>query len=216
MNGMKLTFFAILLSLLLAIPRNGTAGTGTGNKTVCIWSNGFHTGIIIRIDKQTTRILNLELPDKKYLYMDIGWGELEFYTSRHKTVSTYLKAALIPTRSTVRTELFTRNELRELRARWFVKLKVSDMEYMDAMAFIKKSIKSGNNGKPDLIYKRNGGIINYYASPLKYHILFTCNSWIALMLEKSGIPVNRSMIIENSLLFWRLIQLPNCADMKAE
>ena len=52
--------------------------------------------------------------------------------------------------------------------------------------------------------ERYNGIIKFFSSDHKYHLVYTCNTWIADALETAGLNVNSSVVIRAEELFTEL------------
>jgi len=202
MKKISTIFFLIFATLLLPCSINSSA---LNLKNITVWSNGFHTGILLENSLQLKKQLTLSSMNSERGYTDFGWGEFDFYTTNKKTFYSYLKAAAWPTKSTVRTEFWSERDYSQIGSnRWSVKIYMSEKKFDKIVSFMKNSISFRKNGSPlELIQSGN---VCYHGSPLKYHIFNTCNTWVTRALKKGEIKISPFMILTNDMLLWKILQ----------
>ena len=190
----------------------GLAG-GQGNAAdeekgiVHLVSHGWHAGIVLRredLDPANWPVL-ADFPGAEYL--EIGWGDLEFYRTPQPGKGLMLRAALVPTDSVLHlvgfrgpvADYFPRSEVVrvELRANSLKRLSLA----------IAESFHLDEQNRP--LYLGSGlyGNGRFYRSGDIYHLFNTCNVWVARKLRAAGLEVSPARAIRVEDLFEQLRQL---------
>jgi len=151
----------------------------TADFPVYVVDHGGHTGVVLdrELAKHHLPSINEEFVHSRYI--EIGWGDEDFYQSREKTTKLKMQAALYPTNAVLRvTEVpidpekyYTNLEVK--------KLMVTRTGFRKMLTYIYITFKRNSNGNPvkagkglhvhDLFYRANG----------KFHVFNTCNTWTA-------------------------------------
>jgi uncharacterized protein (TIGR02117 family) len=123
-------------------------------------------------------------------YLEIGWGDKDFYQAPEASVSVALKAAFNSTASVLHivgfrlppTDYFPESEVIEVR------LSVPGFERLST--FIHDTYQRDAQGRT--IPLGPGWYLDsrFYLATGKYHLLNTCNTWIARALQAAGCPIN--------------------------
>ena len=174
------------------------------NNKVYILNYSWHSGFLIKIEqKAIDKIPALKL-FSEYKYVDIGWGDSDFYRSNiaFDPILAF-KAAFLPTKSTLRIEGIN-NSIKQLlhTYNFLIMYEYDDDNYNKLLEFINSSITYYDE-KAKIIEKRQALGIVYFQSPLTYHILNTCNTWIARGLSKAGCPSRAFGVIHSTYLYKR-------------
>jgi hypothetical protein len=160
--------------------------TMNANQNVYVINYSWHTGFLIEVNDKNIELLPVLANFENYNYVDIGWGDREFYRSDSEfDVMLAIKAASYPTQSTVRIEGTNLSILQQMnRSNFLLEFDFSLAEFQNLADFINNSIMVDEN-YANQIESRLGGKILFFDSPLKYHLFNTCNTWIARGLEMS-------------------------------
>ncbi len=184
----------VLLCLLLgacaAAPRNALpVDAAAAPRTVYLVSHGWHTGIVLRRadlppDAWPERA---DIPDTEYL--EIGWGDRDFYQSAQFSWRIALKAALWPTPSVLHlvgfngpvVDYFTHSEV--------VELTLTPRDFQRLCVYVHEHFaRNGAQRAPRLgpgLYGKSA----FYPARAKFHLFNTCNVWTARALRSAGLPV---------------------------
>jgi uncharacterized protein (TIGR02117 family) len=162
---------------------------GAARKLVYLVSHGWHTGIVLRRADLPQEIWpeSEDFPDAEYL--EVGWGDRDFYQAAEFSWSIALKAALWPTPSVLHivgfngpvTGYFPHSEVLEveLSQRGFDRLSGFVHEHFD-----RKGAPRAAPLGPGLYGKSA-----FYPARAKFHLFNTCNVWTARALRTAGLPV---------------------------
>lgn len=167
---------------------------------VFISRQNWHTGIIIKTeliknysDKYFPHINEFE-------WIDIGWGDEEFYQYPGFNIDLAVQALFVNTPSVIRIEgikLSIENYLSYTDS--FIKIEFNYIELQKFIKFIFNSLRIEDE-KPKLVSSR-GEKIFYYSSELKYNAFYTCNTWVAEGLNVSEFSINPFLILTSQKLF---------------
>jgi len=175
------------------------------NNNVYVLNYSYHSGFLIEVNEKTkTQIPALSHFDS-YKYVDIGWGDSEFYRSQESFDPILaFRAAFFPTNSTVRIEgINLPISTLKNTYNYLILFNLNDSNYNILLNHINSSIIYDEQMNAKAIEKRENGRITFFASPMTYHILYTCNTWIASGLVKSGCKGRAFGVIHSNFLYRR-------------
>ena len=177
-------------------------------KDIFIVNHGWHAGIVIKTTDINISIWNIDSSFKKFEYMEVGWGDKDFYKSSNPSTWLALKAALIPTSSVLHIKAITKSNLNKFSKKNIIKISISKEGFKNLLIFIKNSFAK-KDGK--LVILGNGLYPNsfFYLSSLKYHIFNTCNVWTAKALQSAGLNISPSLAITTENLFSQIKNIKN-------
>jgi uncharacterized protein (TIGR02117 family) len=185
---MRLHRFLVVLLLLLA-PSAARAESGT--KTIFVTSNGWHSGIVVaRADLPPGAIPErADFPNA--VYLEFGWGDMEYYPAPKKTLGMTLGAAF-PGPAVVHVvglhghprEMFPASEVVAVRlsSDAFRRL----VHYLDGTFLRRGAARAAPSAKG--LYPSS----LFYPATGRFHLFNTCNTWTARGLAAAGLPVQPS------------------------
>jgi len=186
----------ILAGSLLSLP-NITSSVQPKNKySVYLVKNHWHTGIILSIDSISMNSIPALQDFRDFSYVDIGWGDEDFY--QHPDFDLWLaaKALLFPTESVVRVEGVDSDLKKYLQSGdYAIKIDLDEKSHLLLNEFINSSFQLNKDLKNILTSTNFRGKIKFYKSQLKYHLFNTCNTWIAEALRYSGLMITNTNVI---------------------
>jgi len=197
--------YKIIISyfILTLLPRNPDADKRSNmikKYSVHIIKHDWHTGMVLRKDTTNFCLFN-EFPE--YEYIEIGWGDKDFYMAEKETVWLALKAALWPTESVIHVSAFNLNPEKFYAVKTVVEIKLAENNYLKLIEYINTSLQKTNDGKLVPLGKYNK-VSRFYLSTEKYHLFKTCNVWTARALKNAGIAINPSFCITSKGVIKRL------------
>ena len=161
----------------------------------------WHSGIIINRSEAIAYFPFLENNFTNNKFIEIGWGDKDFYMAKDETFWLAIKAVLIPTSSVIHVHGFNENPEQHYSKNEIIELQLEELEYKSLIKSIQSSFATNSN-KNEI--KESIGLVTnsyFFLSNEKYHIFNTCNVWVAKRLNEAGIQVSpfRS-ITSNSLM----------------
>lgn len=182
------------------------------NHTIYIAKSSWHVGIILQIDECLPLKIDAIQQFDKFQFVDIGWGDAEFYQSPDDfDLFLAAKAILLPTPSVLRIHGYKRSLNEIMNWRDFVfEVKLDCAQFNKLCFFINNSFEKDSTSQLIQTSEKYEGIVRFYSSIYKYHAVYTCNTWVAEALEYSGMEVLSSNVITADELF---IELSKCGIM---
>ncbi|RZK11182.1 MAG: TIGR02117 family protein [Flavobacterium sp.] len=182
--------FAFILS---RIPVNSEDKDKSEDVTIYIKTNGVHTDIVVPIRNeykdwsQKVQFAHIKSQDSTMQYIGFGWGDKGFYLNTPEWAdlkfSTAFNAAFYLGTSAMHATFY--NQIRETES--CVKIKISEAEYQQLIAYIEDSFQHDAKGNPILInattYGQND---SFYEANRKYHLFYTCNTWANNALKSAN------------------------------
>jgi uncharacterized protein (TIGR02117 family) len=178
-------------------------------RSIYIAKNSWHVGIILEIDESLISSLDAINQFDKFKYVDIGWGDAEFYQSPSDfDLLLAAKAILLPTSSVIRIQGYNSsiNEITNWRDYVF-EIRLDIAQYSKLCKFLSNSFSRDSTNQLLQTSENFNGIIRYYSSKQDYYLGYTCNTWVAEALEYAGTEVISSNVITAEELFKELIKI---------
>jgi len=199
---MFIYYLLILISLYLP-PNDGET------RSIFIAKSSWHVGIILQIDEFLPHQIDAVRQFDKFQFVDIGWGDAEFYQSPDDfDLFLAAKAILLPTPSVLRIRGYNRSLDEIINWRDFVfEIKLDNAQYNNLCKFISNSFERDSTIQVIQTSEKYNGAVKFYSSIYKYHAANTCNTWVAEALEYSGKEVIASNVITAEELYNELIKI---------
>ena len=191
----------ILSIFIIVFFDGGYAEPADSLKTFYVINYSWHTGFILKTDSGLDQKLTAAEEFKEYKYLDVGWGDEEFY--QRPDINYYLaaKAILVPTSSAIRIAGYKFDlSTIELMSDYLVEFKTTEDKYLGLLDFIEEAFEKEGE-ETVLLSESSGGRIKFYASHKYYHLFNTCNTWIAKGLVRAGIKISKFKIVRSEDLF---------------
>ncbi len=168
-------------------------------RTIHVVSHGWHTGVVIKKDD-----LLRVLPELIYFFphskkkdtfysedfIEIGWGDKDFYRSNQVTTKITLKAMFMAQGSIMHLVDVT-DEPEVFFAQSIVKkIELAPLSYERLLSYINISLQRDHQNQ--LIHLGPGiyGHSQFFESNGTYSLLNTCNKWTAKALQSGGIKIS--------------------------
>ncbi len=192
-----------------ASPLNRTPSPGKIElgKTIYLVSHGWHAGIVLKHSAIPLDIQPVfaDFPDTEYL--EIGWGDREFYQEPDPHTGILLKAALLPTPSVLHILGFDGPVQAAFPHSEIISIKISST----ALKLLSQSIAASfSRDKAGRIHSLGPGLYGnsrFYKSNESYHIFNTCNVWTARILQNVGLPVEPTFAVRVEALMSQVRQI---------
>ena len=173
------------------------ADTEQATVEIYLASHGWHAGIVL--ERTENLEANWQWPSlevfKNQAFLEIGWGDYDFYQTPDPHPGLVLKAALVPTQSVLHvagfngpvSDYFPRSEI--------IKLVMPYSGYQKLVQSIIKSFAKDSAGHAISLGHGLYGESRFYQSVESYHLFNTCNVWTARQLKAGGLPFTPSAAI---------------------
>lgn len=167
-------------------------------RALYVVSHGWHTGVIVgRSDLAKHLPALAEFGDKEYL--EIGWGDEQFYRAPKGSVGLALRALFASPSSALQVvgfsgaprDYFPRSDFAEVRS--------DESGYRAALTFVADSFRRTHEGQLTRLGRSLYGDGWFYATKDSFHAFNTCNTWVARAIEKTGHPISTSTVTARGL-----------------
>jgi uncharacterized protein (TIGR02117 family) len=159
------------------------------HKTIYLVNQGWHAGIVLRradIPDSNWPILG-DFP--KAHYLEVGWGDMDFYLTQDPHWGLTLKAALWPTASALHIAGFNGSVPAYFPYSEIVRIELSSADFEHLSRTIAASFALDEAGNATSLGPGHYGNSRFYLSRETYHLFNTCNVWTARALRAAGLPI---------------------------
>ena len=190
-------FIGMALLTACATP-TGEPAARAGEPTVPIYlvSHGWHTGLVIQRADIPVGLWPEAGDFPQAEYLEVGWGDRDYYQARDPGLWTTLKAALVPTPSVLHVVGLRGAVAEYFRASEVVELRLPRAGVERLVRYIHDAhAREGTQPVAPLgpgLY----GDSRFYPARATFHLFNTCNVWTARALRAAGLPVRDAITTE--------------------
>jgi len=188
----RFSAIAFLAVIACGMKFSGQGGLGlavSATESIFIVKHTWHTGIIFERNKAYEFIPVLEGIFPAAEFLEIGWGDKDFFTSEKGTSGLALKAALWTTKSVLLVSPYYRDPSAFFKDTDLEKIQLTTEEFSNICSYINRSFAIDGENKLIMVKSESNVSGGFYLSSEKYHIFKTCNVWTARALKKAGLPI---------------------------
>jgi len=193
-------FLAASCCACAAQVRDAPAPSERGQRsTIYLVSHGWHAGIVLRradIPDSIWPELG-DFPDTEYL--EVGWGDSDYYQTPDPHEGLIVKAALLPTASVLHLVGFSGPVPAYFPYSEIIRIELPAAGFEHLSRAIVASFARDEAGNTTLLGPGLYGKSRFYLSGESYHLFNTCNVWTARALRAAGLPITpaRAISVEN-------------------
>jgi uncharacterized protein (TIGR02117 family) len=159
----------------------------SGKKEIYVVNYSWHSGVILKKSDIPQHLIPEKDDFPRDEFLEIGWGNKQFYQTKKHKVFLAAKALFIPGQSTLYIDGFSRHPKQEYVGDNLVRLKLSPEKLSNLLQEIDKSFdRKGQK-------RATATMAGFYDAVGHYGILNTCNMWTARVLKRGGLPVSASI-----------------------
>jgi uncharacterized protein (TIGR02117 family) len=159
---------------------------------VYVVTHGWHTGLAVSasdVDFERWKPLPRAAPTR---YLEIGWGDRDFYPAPGFDLWYAFKAIAWPTPSVLHIVGFDESPPRRFPESEVVELRVAPVAFERLMAYFARSLEVEPEPIAPGLYASGA----FYPSREEFHLFSTCNVWVARGLREAGVQVRSSITTE--------------------
>lgn len=185
-------FAAFLLCLLCSAcagPTTPFPADGEPFVSIYVINYGKHTGLSVRRADLPQGLWpeSGDFPGADYL--EVGWGDRDYYQSGDPGLWLTLKAALWPTASVLHVVGFKGAVASRFAGYEIIRLDLARSGFAGLADYIHRSFARNGAEKAQPIGQGHGHDSLFYPARGKFHIFNTCNGWTVRALEAAGYPM---------------------------
>jgi len=172
-------------------------------KPVWLVSHGWHVGLAMRRADVSTAIWpeSFELGDVRFV--EVGWGDRDFYPSATGTSGLALKAAFFSESSVLHVTGFVQPVTEVFEGAPLVEIALSARGFDALSRFIHEAYARDDRGKLVRVAPALYGRGAFYRAVGRYHALANSNTWAARALRAAGCPVTPAWALTAGNVLWQ-------------
>ena len=180
-----------ILSAACAAPIEGLfpPGPNEPSKSIYLVSHGWHAGIVVRRADIPEGVWPQASDFPEAEYLEVGWGDKDYYMTPGAGLGTLLKAGLMPTASVLHVVGFRGPVTRYFPQSGVIRIDLSEAGLRQLCDHLGKSYALDQTGQSQPLGPSLYGDGRFYLSRETYHAFNTCNAWTARALRVAGCPI---------------------------
>lgn len=196
-----------LLILLLALfgcsstpsaPAKERAGDGW--RSVLVVDHGLHAGLLIARADLLEELPALAAAFGQGDFIELGWGDEDFYRAPRATLGLALQALLWPTPAVLHLVGISGDPRRRFAAGQVLEVHLGEHGYRQLLAFVAASFTRSPQGAPVELGPGLYGDSRFYRAEGRYSLVRTCNTWLAEALAAAGCPLQPARVVSTGQL----------------
>ena len=197
---------AILLFLLAGCagspPDAETQADSVPIRILYVAAHGWHSGLIVRSADVPPQAWPARRDFPEAQYLELGWGDREYYMREDPGIWLGLRALLWPTDSAIHAVGVRGAIEREFPTSEIVELRVPEQGFRRLVQFVAASHARDAAGDWTVLGPgQRPNSSRFYASERRFHLFETCNTWVARALREAGVRIDpRAAITAGSLM----------------
>jgi uncharacterized protein (TIGR02117 family) len=172
-------------------------------KTVWVVGHGWHVGLALR----RADVSPLIWPESAALgavrFIEVGWGDGDFYPAATGTSGLALKAAFFSDSSALHVTGFDQPVVDFFVGSQLVEIELSPRGFDALTRFIHEAYAHAADGKPITVAPAAYGRGAFYLARGRYHLLTNSNTWTARALRAAGCPVTPAWALTAGNVLWQ-------------
>jgi uncharacterized protein (TIGR02117 family) len=186
----------VLLLLSLLLPVHCTAfrpaapiAAGEPSRAVHLINIGWHTGLALRRADIPAGPWPESADFPAAVYLEVGWGDRDFYQAPAFDPWLAVKAALLPTSAVLHVVGFDDAPDRYFGSAEIIRIDLSRPSFERLVAFIDDAYDRRGAARASPIGPGLYGNSLFYPATGSFHLFNNCNVWVARGLRRAGLPV---------------------------
>ena len=196
-----------MVALLVLLPSTllATVVDAQPNVSIYLVSHGWHAGIVLERQYLSERVAILQRDFANAEYLEIGWGDSDFYQTPEPHIGHILKAGLFPSQSVLHLVGFNGRVEQYFPYSEIIEITLSPKQLKALSEYIAASFAIDGGGKS--LGRGLYGDSHFYRSNESYHIFNTCNVWTARALLRADLDIHPASAISVDNLMKQLREL---------
>jgi uncharacterized protein (TIGR02117 family) len=197
-------------------PDNATTLNADSSRTIYVVSHGWHTGLVIRRSDVPAGLWpeSAHFPNAEYL--EIGWGDRDYYMTPGFNVWLAIKALVWPSRSVLHVVGFNGSVVHSFPASDVVELQLAASGLEELVRLIHHSHAREVAGAVAALGVGLYGDSRFYPSRERFHMFKTCNVWTARALRTAGLPLRAPLPLTADAVIGKVREMGRCLRCSAD
>lgn len=185
-----LVIAAVLGSLGASAHVSAPPGSSPPDRPVYLVSHGWHVGLVLRREDAPAGLW----PERDALgpvrYLEVGWGDGDFYPARPGTVALALRAAVNSRWSVLQVVGFDEPVAEMFPGSKILEIALSPQGLAALAEYIGMTYARDQDGQAIAVAPAQYGFGLFYAARGRYSLLHGSNTWVARALQIAGCPID--------------------------
>jgi uncharacterized protein (TIGR02117 family) len=156
---------------------------------VWVVDHGWHTALVLRAGDVPAGLWPERADFAGARYLEVAWGDRDFYTAPRGTLGLALRAAFASQGSVLHVVGFAEPVSRYFAGGEVVEIALSRPGLEALVRFIDAAHARGGAERAPRLAGGLYGDSGFYPAAAPYHLFSTCNTWIASALRAAGAPI---------------------------
>ncbi len=186
----------ILIILLLGcagarpIAELPSSEAGRKTKSIFVVNYGWHSALVIKKADVSEGVIREVKDFSDAEYLEVGWGDWDYYQAPDPGLGMALKAAFWSSRSVLHVAGFNGAVENYFRGSETVEIVLGEKAHHQLIQFLSDTFSRPARAAPP--ETRPGLYANsrFYPATGKFHLFRNCNTWVAEALRSAGLPVS--------------------------
>jgi uncharacterized protein (TIGR02117 family) len=174
---------------------------------VWVVDHGWHTGLVMARSSIPRGLLPEQNDFPVARYLEVGWGDADFYRARDPGLALAIRAAIASRASVVHVVGLPMRPEQIFAARDVVEIRLSRPGFEALARFVDDGFDREGHRRAPRLGGRLHGASAFYPARGRYHLLNTCNTWIARALRAAGVPITPVYAMTAGNLMWQVKRL---------
>ncbi len=208
-NEFNLLLLALSLLCGACSPKNPIplARAGESGVPVFVIDHGKHAGLAVR-KADIPRGFWPETVDFSHAdFIEVGWGDWDYYQMEDPGVWVTLKAGGWPTPSVLHVVGIDGDLSRHFPYAEIIRLDLCPKAFLKLIQYIDSSFERMENPRSKPLRRGYYPVSWFYPAKGSFHLFRTCNGWVAEALESTGLPMGWPLPITADQLMSRIRNL---------
>ena len=174
--------------------------TITKGKIIYLVIHNGHSGIVVK-QQDIPKALWPEKSDfPNDVFIEVGWGDREYYMAKKATSGLALKAAFLPTSGVLHVAGVSKRVEAFFPDNKVIEFMVTAEGIHRLCRYIHNSYRRDKNHNSFYLGKGKYEYSKFYLAKGTFSLLNTCNTWSGRALKHAGIPINTFLLITVDVL----------------
>ena len=174
-----------------AEPQNASSPSSSSAVAIYLVAHERHTGLILPRADIPAGLWPESRDFPQANYLEVGWGERDYYQGRDRGLRGTLKAALWPTPSVLHVVGVRGPVARYFRTSEVIKLMLTRDGFERLVRYVHNAHE--RTGAADALGPGLYGNSRFYPAWESFHLFRNCNVWTARGLRTAGLPIHDSI-----------------------
>ena len=184
---------------------------------IYIVRHDWHTGLVVKYDDIDPHLWPEKDDFLDALYLEVGWGDRDFYQAARAGLGILLQAALKSPASVLFVIGLPTTVTRYFPHADILEIPLSQRGLQELASFIHATYQRDTMGQPIRLGPgHNHQHSLFYLAEGDYSLFNTCNSWISKALQAAGLPIKRALlasgVMRQAQRYGRMIQIHAVAE----